>query len=245
MFPIRDHNPSTGTPVIVYALIALNILVYLYQWQFDGSGLAADQFYRDWALFPADVTRNVSYRGLFTSMFLHAGLMHLGGNMLFLWIFGDNLEDQMGSRGFLAFYLACGVVAGLAQVAADPYSQVPTVGASGAIAGVMGGYLLMFPRARVDILVIFIIFFKIFTIPAVVMLGVWLAFQIIGGFGSMGDGGIAYWAHVGGFAAGMILTLPLWHRMGGRNFWRQTQGLPPNDAVVYAPSTIPLVRRRK
>lgn len=245
MFPIRDHNPSTGTPVIVYVLVALNVLVYLYQWRFAGSGPDAEQFYRDWALFPAAVTEAGSVRGLFTSMFLHAGLMHLGGNMLFLWIFGDNLEDQMGHGGFLLFYMACGVLAGLAQVVADPHSMVPTVGASGAVAGVMGGYLLLFPRARIDILVIFIIFFKVFTIPSVVMLGVWLAFQILGGFGSVGTGDVAYWAHVGGFSAGLALTLPLWRRRGGRAFWNQTQGQPPHDEAVYAPSTIPLVRRRK
>lgn len=245
MFPIRDHNPSAGTPFMVYAILAANILVFAFQWRFASVEPAASRFYQDWALFPAAVTDGGEYRGLLTSMFLHAGLLHLGGNMLFLWIFGDNLEDQMGHVPFLAFYLACGLLAALAQVATDPHSMIPTVGASGAIAGVMGGYLLMFPRARVDILVIFIIFFKVFTIPSVIMLGVWLAFQILGGFGSAGDAGVAYWAHVGGFAAGLALTLPLWLRRGGREFWRETAGLPPHGEAVYSPSIFPQVGRRK
>lgn len=245
MFPIRDHNPSASTPYAVYAIVAANILVFAWQWIFASAEPAASRFYYDWALLPYAVTDGGDYRGLLTSMFVHAGLLHIGGNMLFLWIFGDNLEDQMGHFGFVVFYLAGGVLAGLAQVAADPHSTVPTVGASGAIAGVMGGYLLMFPRARVDILVIFIIFFKIFTIPAIVMLGVWLAFQVLGGIGSAGDGGVAYWAHVGGFAAGLLLTIPLWLRRGGREFWRLTAGKPPHGEAVYSPSIIPLVRRRK
>ncbi|MFO1175733.1 MAG: rhomboid family intramembrane serine protease [Paracoccaceae bacterium] len=245
MFPIRDHNPSAGTPFVVYAILAANLLVFAYQWIFASAEPAASQFYYDWALFPAAVTDYGEYRGLLTSMFLHAGLLHLGGNMLFLWIFGDNLEDQMGHLPFLAFYLACGLLAGLAQVATEPHSMIPTVGASGAIAGVMGGYLLMFPRARVDIVVIFIIFFKVFTIPSVIMLGVWLAFQILGGVGSVGEAGVAYWAHVGGFAAGLALTLPLWLRRGGREFWRETEGLPPHGEAVYAPSIFPRIGRRK
>ena len=138
-------------------------------------------------------------------MFLHAGWMHLGGNMLFLWIFGDNLEEEMGHLGFLIFYLACGAAAGLAQALPDPGALTPMVGASGAIAGVMGGYLLLFPKARVDVLFIFIIFFRIFAIPAWIVLGIWLALQIFSGVATPTDaGGVAYWAHVGGFVAGLV-----------------------------------------
>ena len=149
-------------------------------------------------------------------MFLHGGLLHLAGNMLFLWIFGDNMEDEMGHVGYLLFYLASGIGAGMAHVLAAPYSAVPTVGASGAIAGVMGGYLLLFPKARVDILFIFIVFFRIFTIPAWIMLALWFGLQIFGGAGANPDeGGVAYWAHAGGFVVGALLTLPVFFRKGG------------------------------
>lgn len=182
--------------------------------------------------------------GLATHMFLHAGLMHIAGNLLFLWIFGDNLEEQLGHGGFLAFYLAAGLAAAGAQIAAEPSSAVPMVGASGAIAGVMGGYLLLFPRARVDIVVIFIVFFKIFTLPAWIVLGVWLAIQIFGGYATPGDGGgIAYWAHAGGFVAGAALALPRFLRLGGPRFWALTHGHPPHPEAVYAPSRIPPVKR--
>ena len=145
MFPIRDHNPSLSTPFVTRALVLLNVLIWLYQWSLSSDPHAEGQFYRAWAMFPVLVTQNGEWHGLLTSMFLHGGFWHLAGNMLFLWIFGDNLEDQMGHTGFLAFYLASGILAGLAQVAFEPMSKIPTVGASGAIAGVMGGYLLLFP----------------------------------------------------------------------------------------------------
>ncbi len=168
--------------------------------------------------------------------------------MLFLWIFGDNMEDEMGHAGFLLFYLAAGLSAGFAQIAADPLSSVPMVGASGAIAGVMGGYLLMFPKARVDILVIIIIIFRIFTIPAWVVLGLWFAIQLFSGLSADGaGGGVAHWAHTGGFIAGVLLTLPLWLRRGGRSFWGATHGTPPHPETKYrlTTSSIPKVRRPK
>ena len=246
MFPIRDHNPSSRTPFVTYALIAANVLVLLYQWTISGSDPTISEFISRWALIPAAVTGGAQYRGLFTSMFLHAGLIHLGGNMLFLWIFGDNLEDQMGHFAYLVFYLACGLAAAFAQVAVDPASPVPTVGASGAIAGVMGGYLLMFPRAKVDILVIIVIFFRVFSVPAVLLLGLWFGLQIFGELGNRGaTGGVAYFAHIGGFLAGLAFTVPLWLRRGGRGFWQAHQGLPPHPDAAYSPSTIPLIRRRK
>jgi membrane associated rhomboid family serine protease len=179
-------------------------------------------------------------------MFLHAGFMHIAGNMLFLWIFGDNLEDQMGHVGFLIFYLATGLAAGAAQIAADPASMIPTVGASGAIAGVMGGYLLLFPRARVDVLLILVVFFRVFSIPAWIMLILWFGLQVFGGLGTPeAGGGVAYWAHVGGFVAGLLLTLPVWLRRGAKGFWQRTEGHPPHPEAQYSPSTIPVIRRRR
>lgn len=246
MFPIRDHNPSGRTPYVTYALMALNIGVFLSYVGLMGDPEALGLFYYDYALLPARLSAGEGFAGLLTSMFLHGGWMHLAGNMLFLWIFGDNVEDEMGHGRYLAFYLACGVAAGLGQVLTEPQSWIPMVGASGAIAGVMGGYLLLFPRAKVDILFIFIIFFRIFVIPAWIVLMVWFAMQFIGGIGAApGTGGVAYWAHAGGFAAGILLTLPLWLKRGGPAFWRRTHGHPPHaPASMPVQSRIPKVRRK-
>lgn len=246
MFPIRDHNPSERTPLITYALIAANVLVFLYQWSLAGDPTAEAQFLYDWALFPVAVSQGEGMQGLVSHMFLHAGVMHLAGNMLFLWIFGDNLEDQMGHLGFLIFYLASGLAAAFAQIAPDPESTIPMVGASGAIAGVMGGYLLLFPRARIDILLIFIVFFRVFSIPAFVMLGLWFVFQIAAGLGTATEGGgVAYFAHAGGFVAGLVLTLPVWLRRGARAWWQATEGRPPHPDASYNPANIPVIRRRR
>ena len=206
MFPIRDHNPSNQRPWITYVLIAANIAMYLLTLPAVAGG---DWLWAWLALYPLGVVQGELLWGLLTHMFLHGGLLHIAGNMLFLWIFGDNLEEQLGHWGFLAFYLIAGLAAAAAQIAAEPFSTIPMVGASGAIAGVMGGYLLLFPRAKVDIVAIFIIFFKIFSLPAWVVLGVWLGIQIFGGYTTPGDGGgVAYWAHAGGFLAGTVLALP-------------------------------------
>jgi len=247
MFPIRDHNPSGRTPYVTYALMALNIGIFLSYVGLYSDNRAIFAFYDAWALFPARVSAGDGLGGLFTSMFLHAGWMHLAGNMLFLWIFGDNIEDEMGHVLYLVFYLACGLAAGLAQVASGPASMVPMVGASGAIAGVMGGSLLLFPRAKVDILIIFVVFFRIFPIPAWIMLALWFAMQFFGGLGANPDaGGVAYWAHAGGFVIGLILIVPLWIRLGGTAFWDKTHGHPPHPEAEYklSPSSIPKVRRR-
>ena len=242
MFPIRDHNPSGRTPYVTYALIVANVLVFLYELPMFADPVRLDAFFRDWALIPGDLTAH----GFVTSMFLHGGLMHLGGNMLFLWIFGDNLEDEMGHGGFLLFYLASGVAAGLAHVMAAAGSPGPTVGASGAIAGVMGGYLLLFPKARVDVLVIIVIIFRIFPVPAWVMLGLWFALQLFNGAGSSAmEAGVAYWAHAGGFVFGLLFALPLWLRLGGTAFWDRTDGHPPHPEARYSPSSIPRVGRRR
>ena len=249
MLPIRDHNPSERQPWVTYALIALNVLVFLsYAGSFtDEARLVA--FFDQWALIPARLTSGEGYATLVTSMFLHGGLLHLGGNMLFLWIFGDNLEDAFGHLGFLAFYLACGALAGLAQVWSAPGSTTPMVGASGAIAGVMGAYLLLFPKARVDVLIILIIIIRTIAMPAWIMLGVWFAIQLAGSYTSFGleGGGVAHLAHSGGFAAGLLLALPYWLRKGGPAFWRRNHGAPPHPAMSRAGriTDIPTVRRRR
>ncbi|MFC0199538.1 rhomboid family intramembrane serine protease [Paracoccus rhizosphaerae] len=242
MFPIRDHNPSHRTPLVTWMLIAANVAMYLATFPLMPGG---EYLWARLALYPLAVVNGELVTGLLSHMFLHAGLLHLVGNMLFLWIFGDNLEDQMGRRAFLGFYLAAGLAAAGLQILADPLSPVPMVGASGAIAGVMGGYLLMFPRARVDVLAIFIIFFKVFTLPAWAMLGMWFALQLFGGFTSIGaEGGVAYWAHAGGFVGGVLLALPLFLRRGGPEFWARTQGHPPHPDAVYSATRIPGVTRR-
>ncbi|MFN4202394.1 MAG: rhomboid family intramembrane serine protease [Tabrizicola sp.] len=246
MFPIRDHNPSGKTPYVTFALIVINVLVFLSYVSMDDWDL--QRFVLTWGLVPARFTSGAGLETLFTSMFLHGGWLHLGGNMLFLWIYGDNLEEEMGHFGFVIFYLACGAAAGLAQALPDPGSPIPMVGASGAIAGVMGGYLLMFPRAKVDVLFIFIIFFRIFAIPAWVVLGLWLAIQIFSGVSTPSDvGGVAYWAHVGGFVAGLVLTLPAWLRRGGQGYWQRTEGHPPHPETHFeaSRSNVPLIRRKR
>ncbi|WP_417723445.1 rhomboid family intramembrane serine protease [Salipiger sp.] len=248
MFPIRDHNPSGRTPYVTYALILANVGIFVSYWGLFSNPRALNAFFADYALIPALVTQGDGVTGLLTSMFLHGGLTHLAGNMLFLFIFGDNIEDEMGHVRYLGFYLACGLIAGLAQVVSGPLSPVPTVGASGAIAGVMGGYLLLYPRARVDIFIFLIVFFKILPIPAWLLLAVWFGLQIYGGFGARaGDGGVAYWAHAGGFIAGLALTVPAWLRKGGPAYWRRTDGHPPHPAGQYdsARTHIPRTGRRK
>ena len=232
MFPLRDHNPSGRTPYVVYALMAANILIFLMSLDFRGDERELWNHYVTWAVFPVRITEGDGYYTLITSTFLHGGFMHLAGNMLFLWIFGDNMEDQMGHGGFLVFYAICGVAASLFQVMSNPDSAIPLVGASGAIAGVMGGYLLLFPKARIDILLILIIFFRIFTIPAWILLGVWMGMQVFGGLGADPEtGGVAYWAHGGGFVVGLVLTVPLWLRLGGAEFWRRTEGHPDHAPI--------------
>jgi len=235
MFPIRDHNPSDRTPFVTWALIAINILVFLsYFPALSGSDAQLMGFYSEWALVPADLLKGAENHTILTSMFLHGGWMHLIGNMLFLFIFGDNLEDLMGHVKFLLFYLLSGAAAAAGQIMADPGSTIPMVGASGAIAGVMGGYLLMFPRARIDILVIIIFLIKIFTIPAWLMLGIWFGLQLVNGLAmDVAGGGVAYWAHAGGFIAGVVLALPLFLRHGGPAFWTTHHGKPPHDEVEY------------
>jgi membrane associated rhomboid family serine protease len=242
MFPLRDHNPSHRTAFVTWALIAANLGVFAATYPWDGEFGAA---WQRLALYPGAVTQGQLLGGLVGHMFLHAGVAHLLGNMLFLWIFGDNLEEALGHFGFALLYLAAGLAAAFAQIAADPSSLVPMVGASGAIAGVMGGYLLLFPRARVDVLFVFVVFFKVLPIPAWLVLGVWFALQLwSGAVADVTGGGVAYWAHAGGFATGLALTLPAWLRRGGAGFWARSGGHPEHAANRY-PTRIPLVPRRR
>ncbi len=248
MIPIRDHNPSARTPFVTWAIIALNVGLYLWDLAFWQNQNAQYALYYDYSMIPARITAGENYPSLLTSAFLHAGFFHLAGNMLFLWIFGDNLEDEMGHGPFLAFYLACAAASGLAQWATAPWSPIPMVGASGAIAGVMGGYLLLFPKAKVDILIWIIVFVRILPIPAWLMLGLWFAFQLFNGLGSNAmDAGVAYWAHAGGFVIGLVLCLPVWLRRGGRAFWDRTDGHPQYPAATdpFDPSSVPRVSRRR
>ncbi len=244
MIPIRDHNPSERTPYVTLIMIALNVAIFIAGLVWFSSDRALSQFYYDYALLPVRLSNGENYISLVTSIFLHGGFMHLAGNMLFLWVFGDNLEDEMGHIPFLIFYLVCGIGASLAQFATGPTSAIPTVGASGAIAGVMGGYLLLYPKAKVDIFIFFIVFFRILPIPAWIMLGLWFGLQLFNGVSvDTSNGGVAYWAHAGGFVIGFVLALPLWRKLGGTLFWRQTHGHPPHPNTQYTRSSVPVVRR--
>ncbi|MFK7869466.1 MAG: rhomboid family intramembrane serine protease [Roseobacter sp.] len=247
MFPIRDHNPSGRTPYVTYLLLMANIVIFLSYAGVMQDARAINGIWYAWAMIPQRVSAGDATYTLITSMFLHGGFLHLVGNLLFLWIFGDNIEDTMGHWRFLGFYLAAGVLASVAQLVTEPYSPVPMVGASGAIAGVMGAYLLLFPKAKVDILIILIVFFKVLPIPAWIMLALWFGMQFLGGIGSeAGTGGVAYWAHAGGFVAGLLLAVPVWLKRGGTRFWHQTHGAPPHPEARYrfSESRIPKVGRK-
>ena len=204
MIPLRDIIPSRTVPIVTIALIVVNVLVFLFEMSLGDS---LDLFLSSWALIPAEF----SLVTLVTSMFLHGGLMHVGGNMLFLWIFGDNVEDRMGHGRFLAFYLLCGIAAALGQTLTVPHSQIPMVGASGAVAGVMGAYFVLYPHSRIVTLLPLFIIFPIIEVPAIFFLGVWFLMQFLSGVGSIATatggepaGGVAFWAHVSGFAAGFV-----------------------------------------
>jgi membrane associated rhomboid family serine protease len=219
--PIRDDNPTRSTAYVTYALIIINILVFIYEATLMGPRL--ESFFDSWAVVPIELTAslegnpNYSLLGesltLITSQFLHGGILHLGGNMLYLWIFGNNVEDEMGHSRFLIFYLLCGIFAGLAQYIFSSGSSVPSLGASGAIAGVLGAYVLRFPQARILAAIPLFIIFIPFRVPAILFLGFWFVQQAFYGVANLGapanigmeSGGIAYWAHAGGFVVGAIL----------------------------------------
>jgi len=209
MLPLRDEYPTLRTPYVNYILIAINVVVYI--WQFFVGQSNPGQVYQ-FALVPAQVSGGLSPDDLlyiFTSMFMHGGLAHIGGNMLYLWIFGDNIEDAMGHGRYLFFYLLGGVLASVAHIVTNPGSMVPTVGASGAIAAVLGAYLVLYPRARVLTLVMFGFFIRMTMIPAIIVLGLWFFLQLFQGMVTLGGpdvGGVAFWAHIGGFVVGLLLA---------------------------------------
>ena len=218
MIPLRDVIPSRTTPVVTLALIGVNALVFVRQLAFIGDQPAGIQFFYAWGLVPAEF----SWTAAVTSMFVHSGLLHIGGNLLALWIFGDNVEDRLGHGRFLAFYLAAGLTAALAETWASAGSQLPLVGASGAIAGVMGAYLVLFRRSRILVLVpIFFFYWEVIEMPALVFLGLWFALQVLGGLARpvAGAGGVAFWAHAGGFLAGVALVWVLRRRERLRVDW--------------------------
>jgi len=228
MFPIRDDNPHFLTPLVTYALVAANALSWALLQGLGQDPQLAESVCR-LGLIPGEllqrlppgtsfplgadavcvITASPAWQTTVTSMFMHGGWLHLIGNMWFLWIFGNNVEDSMGHARFLIFYLLCGLAAVALQVISQPDSGVPMVGASGAIGGVMGAYIVLYPRVRVHMLVIFGIFIRTIIVPASFMLGYWFLLQLVGGAVSLGrdGGGVAFWAHVGGFAAGAVLVL--------------------------------------
>ena len=209
MIPIRDQIPTRRVPFVNYILIAANIFVFVLQWM---AGSNEEALIYQFALIPAAFIGGLSFGNfsdIFTSMFMHAGLAHLGGNMLYLWIFGDNVEDSMGHGRFLLFYLIGGLVASLAHIFTNPASQIPTVGASGAIAAVLGAYLVLYPNSKVLTIIPLGFLLRMTMLPAAIVLGLWFVLQLFSGVISMGGpdvGGVAFWAHIGGFVAGVILA---------------------------------------
>ena len=224
MIPLRDANPTRSTPIVTVALIVACFVAFAFELGKLASGgtEALDAFVTEWGIVPAELTAawssgsalTVETLTLITSQFLHGGWLHLLGNLLFLWIFGNNVEDRLGRFRFLLFYLVGGAVAGLTQVAIDPDSTIPTIGASGAIAATLGAYLVLFPRARITSLVFLGFFYQLIDVPAVIVLVFWFALQLIDGLASIGvtdtaGGGVAFFAHIGGFVFGAVVGLAL------------------------------------
>jgi membrane associated rhomboid family serine protease len=216
MIPLRDINPRRRFPLITLALILLNVVVFVYELLLPSES-ALNSLVFTWGLVPYRLAQldPRSIITIFTSMFMHSGFMHIAGNMLYLWIFGDNIESALGSFRFTVFYLLCGLGAALGQVLIDPASEVPMIGASGAISGVLGAYLLLYPRVEVETLLILGYFVRLVRMPALVVLGFWIILQLFSGLASLGmdaSGGVAFFAHVGGFVAGLVLVLLLRRR---------------------------------
>jgi membrane associated rhomboid family serine protease len=210
MIPIRDENPTRTTAWMTIALLVANVLVSLWQWILPAQAGQALVF--EAGFIPARLSNLLVADGLpptltlLSSQFLHGGPLHLAGNMLFLWIFGNNVEEQMGALRFLVFYLLCGVIAGLVHFASGPSSAVPAVGASGAISGVLGAYAVLFPTARVHTLVILVFYVTVVPIPALLWVAIWFLYQIVGGLANTGvGGGVAWFAHIGGLIGGLLL----------------------------------------
>ena len=213
MIPLRDENPTHRAPVVTIALIAANVAVFFWQLMLPPRG--AEAAVLSLGLIPAVLFGSVelppeirtvpALLTRITSMFLHGGFLHLAGNMLYLWIFGDNIEDRMGRGRFLAFYVLCGIAAALAQALPDPRSEIPMIGASGAVSGVLGAYLLLYPRAPVLVVIPLLIVFYTIHVPAVIVLGIWFVGQLLSSLAQQGEAGVAFRAHVGGFLVGLLL----------------------------------------
>ncbi len=217
MFPLKDTIPSSTFPIVTISIIVINVFIFIYQLTlgpqlntvFSHFGVIPARFASAAASNPAHLIPLSST--LVTSVFLHGGWMHIIGNMWYLWIFGDNIEDRTGHFRFFLFYILCGITSGISHILMNPGSQVPTIGASGAIAGVMGAYVLLFPRSRIITLIFLVIIIQIVEIPAIFFLGFWIVMQIISGSLQTGlteqSGGVAWWAHIGGFFIGLVLVL--------------------------------------
>lgn len=216
MIPLSDANPTRRIPILTYVLIAINVLVFL--WEMTLGERVLQNAFLDLSIVPAKFSANPAsleaMLDLFRSMFFHGGFEHIAGNMLYLWLFGDNVEDRLGKLGFLFLYFASGIAAALAQIMIDPNSEIPLVGASGAIAGVLGSYLILFPGIKVRGLMPMGRMSTMSELPAWIVLGFWFVLQLVSGIGSLGanaqyGGGVAFFAHIGGFVMGMILTVLL------------------------------------
>jgi membrane associated rhomboid family serine protease len=220
MIPLRSTERIYAAAVVTASLIGVNTIIFLYQATLSPNEL--NHLVSQWGIVPDRIQQNLP--SLFTSMFLHGGWMHLIGNMLYLWVFGRNIEDLIGGGRFLTLYLLCGLVAAVVHVIFNPYSRMPTIGASGAIAGIMGAYLVKFPRARIVTLVPIFFFFTTVELPAAILLVFWFAIQFFSGFGSLAEndysgGGTAWFAHIGGFIAGMLLIRLFPPRQRWRNWY--------------------------
>ncbi len=203
MIPLKDDNPRLRPPIFTVGLIAINLVAFYFEMQFGLSNVVYQ-----YGAIPSNIVATQKLHTLITSMFLHGGFLHLGGNMLYLWIFGDNIEGYLGHVRFLMFYLLCGLAAVFAHIFSSGISDVPMVGASGAISGLLGAYLVKYPKARVLVVIPIFFFLTIRKIPAFFVLGFWFVMQLFYGLSSLGitqGGGVAFWAHIGGFAAGMLL----------------------------------------
>jgi membrane associated rhomboid family serine protease len=210
MLPLKDNIPSRTRPIVTYTILGINVIVFLYE---KSLGSAFNDFVMTYGAIPYDIFHPVgisSYATLISSMFLHGNFMHIFGNMLFLWIFADNIEDTVGHIKFIFFYVVCGIAGALLHAVTAPDSTVPMIGASGAISGVLGAYILLYPRARILSLIFFGFFLRIIYLPAVIFLGIWFAYQFLFGVSTLGGrgGGVAYFAHIGGFIVGLLLALP-------------------------------------
>jgi len=224
MFPLRDENPTELIPYVTFLIIFANVAVWLFV-QGAGTGSVFLESLCEFGTIPGEVTGRIpagvevalgpgascrvgglGLGTLFTSMFMHGGWMHLIGNMWFLWVFGNNIEDSMGHVRYVIFYLLTGLLAALAHIASDPSGAIPTVGASGAISGIMGAYMVLYPKVRVQTLIFLVIYIRIIALPAWVLLAYWFFLQLAGGSAGAGGGGVAFWAHIGGFVAGVVLV---------------------------------------